>query len=210
MNGKQFYSYSQDVEDLVVFKYFQGRAPKHRFLVDVGACQKFGSNTWGFLEMGWRGVVIDADYTKNERLKEDAKELDVEVVMCGVSDHNCLMPLFENQNSGSSSFIPDWDCAGRTGRKMMVWMRTLPSILDEKNVPKDFDYLSIDTEGMDHLILVSLFETSEYRPQVIVTEQGTTPFEERNAFFAKHGYAFLQQTSVGGGIYSNLIYHRIR
>jgi FkbM family methyltransferase len=207
--NKQFFSYSQDLEDLVVLKYFQQHPPKYKFLVDVGACQKMGSNTWGFLEMGWRGVVIDADYTKTERLKEDAKGLDVEIVISGVSDRICEMPLFENQNSGSSSFIPDWDCAGRTGRKMMVWMRKLAHILDEKNVPKDFDYLSIDTEGMDHLILVALFEGSEYRPQIIVSELGTTPFEERNAFFAKFGYSFLRQTSVSGGIYSNLIYHRI-
>ncbi len=199
-------SFSQDKEDLVVWEYFQSQSPRNRFLVDVGACQKEQSNTWSILNEGWSGILIDADPEKEDWLKRDFAGMDVEIVICGVGDKDCQMDFHENKNSGSSSFLPTWDVEHRTGNIRQLRVRPLKDILSEYLVPEDFDYLSIDAEGMDSLILENLFETSDYRPGIIVTECGLVPVHERNEFFEKFGYELFRRTHVSGNWYSNLIY----
>ncbi len=205
-NTVEIQSMSHDREDLIVWDYFQKHLPRHRYLVDVGAAQKMLSNTWAILNQGWTGLLIDADPRTEELMRRDFSGMDVKIVICGVAHGEFEADFYDNKVRQSSSFVSSWDTAGRTGRKWKLRVRPLADILDEHLVPKDFDYLSVDTEGMDNLILSKMLNESHYRPQVIVTEKGKE--KNRTKFFEHFGYRLLAHTHKEAGLYSNLIYVR--
>lgn len=196
-------SLSQHGEYEIIVELFKEIGMTNKYLVDVGALGKFLSNTWDLLSQGgWKGLLIDADLSRRDIIRHEFEGMDVEVVGVGVSDFVGEMDFYLHNIIGHNSFVKGWYASTETGASIKVMVRPLADILTEKSVPFDFDFLSIDTEGMDERIIKKLFSSSEYRPRVIVTE--CTPYSGHGPLFGEYGYSLYRK--VGNKEYGNLIY----
>lgn len=197
-------NHSQHGEQPIILQYFQEHVPTHKILVDVGALGRMFSNSWALLTRGWHGILIDADPASYEVIKFEFSQQDVEVICVGVGDCECEMDFHLHSATGHNSFLPDWYPQTSMGQAIKQKVRPLADILAERKIPFDFDFLTIDTEGMDERIMRKFFAESEYRPHLVVTE--CTSYANPNQLFGEYGYRFL--TKTGNPEYGNLIYAR--
>jgi len=194
---------AQDHEDEIVLDYLsRNGGPRHRVLVDVGAYSKELSNSLSLLQSGWRGILLEADTDKSERLKKDFEGMDVEIIMQAVGDKDCIADFYVNIHPGGHSFMWGFNANQDKERVRKIRMRPLADILDEHDVPFDFDFLQVDTEGFDQKIILTLLDDKRYRPRVICMEFG---MEDPIPMLAERGYELLKQT-ITTGRYSNVIF----
>ena len=141
-------------------------------VVDVGARGRDRSNSFDLMEhFGWRGLLVEANPELHGAIDRDFARCDMQLVSCAVSDFNgrSTFTLGVNDDVSSlSAFASDgW---GATRGTVEVEVRRLPDILDEFEIPLDFDLLSLDIEGEDFKVLNDLVANSPYRPNWIVME----------------------------------------
>ena len=177
---------SEHGEWLVLDKLFKDRAPRNKFLVDVGAFGKELSNSYQFLVAGWKGLLLEPSPDRYRRCVVDFAGLNCELLplAAGLAPGRAL--LYLHTVAGHDSLLGDWYPS--TLGVGPVWVEVMPlyGLLEEREVNFDFDLLSIDTEGMDAAIMKDFFEESRYRPRVVVTE--VTSYHDVEGFFRGHGY----------------------
>ena len=183
---------SQHGTQKIIFKYFAEHPPAHNILVDVGAWGMEMSNTFALLELGWKGLLIDANPERLKNIRDDFAGLNVEILNVGCSDARGRFPFYFHKSETSNSFDPDWDAADKTGVSVSVEVFPLDTLLLERNFPFDFDLLSVDAEGMDEKILNKLFASSAYRPRLVVTE--IKSHSSPAVFFKRYGYTQYART----------------
>jgi len=85
---------------------------------------------------------------------------------------------------------------GKPGRVIQVKCRTLDSIVGELNVEPDF--LKIDVEGFEHLVLRGASRVlSSFRPRIVLEANPGAPGAEVTQILSKHGYGFQNITDRG-------------
>ncbi|MCP2732462.1 FkbM family methyltransferase, partial [Symplocastrum sp. BBK-W-15] len=97
-------SYSQEGEDMIISRFFEGK--KQGFYVDVGAHhpQRF-SNTYRFYLQGWRGINIDAMPGSMEIFnKIRANDINLEI---SISDCNQILTYYEFNEPALNGFCAD-------------------------------------------------------------------------------------------------------
>lgn len=194
--------YSQHGEQKILLEWFQRHGHTNKFLVDVGAFGKEISNTFGLLKYGWEGLLIEASNIRFRILVEDVHGLNARVVNCAAGNSAGKLPLYIHTVAGHDSFLKDWGHSELTGSAPLVPMYPLSEILRDWSVPENFDLLSIDTEGMDMMIMKKYFEDGLYRARVIVTEVESYP--DAVSFFKAAGYKHLKH--VGDPVFGNSIF----
>lgn len=196
---------SQHGEQPIIEAFFTLSPPKHHFLVDVGAFDITFSNTWALLFEGWSGILIEPNPRCAANLRKQFINLKVDILECAAADKTGPMDLHLHSEYGHDSLLLSWYPQDRTKATIKIQAYRLCEILASKNIPEDFDFLSIDTEGYDKIILTDLFSFSKYRPRLIITE--CTSWGEDQTLFLKHGYHFLKKT--GNPEYGNRIFARV-
>ena len=74
--------------------------------------------------------------------------------------------------------------------------RTLDSIVEELNIEPDF--LKIDVEGFEHLILSGASRVlSKFRPHIVLEANPGDPGRAMTQILSKHGYGFQNITDNG-------------
>jgi len=172
-DGYALKSYSQEGEDMILRRLFEKQ--QFGFYVDVGAHHPMRfSNTYFFYKKNWRGINIDAmpDSMKPfERIRP--RDINIEKP---VSDKKQVLTYYAFNEPALNGFSKELseqrDGQGNYFIKFTkdIETSTLEEILDE-NLPKnqDIDFLSIDVEGLDFMVLKSNnFE--KYKPKVILIE----------------------------------------
>ena len=166
-------SWSQEGEDFVLFKLFDGK--DNGFYIDVGAHHPLRfSNTYKFYKLGWRGINIDAmpdsmDQFKNIR----PRDINIEKP---ISDRKQILTYYAFNEPAYNSFskeladkrIKQENCFIEFTKDIET--NTLEDILD-KYLPSNqlIDFLTIDVEGLDFQVIKSNnFE--KYRPNIILIE----------------------------------------
>ena len=195
-------NYSQHGDQEVIFNYLQEHPPTNKILVDVGAFGRDMSNTFALLELGWRGLLIEANPERVKIIEKEFAGLDVEILNMAISDEEGEMPLHLHSELGHDSLDPKWYPQDKTNESIMIKTSPLEKVLKTKKIPRKFDLLSVDTEGWDERIMTHLLNESTYRPTIIVTE--CTSYKNASALFEPHGYRLLAQT--GNPEYGNLIF----
>ena len=137
----------------------------------------------------------------NEKTK-DFEGMNVEIIMHAVGDKDCVADFYVNVHPGGHSFMWGFNANQDKERVRKIRMRPLADILDEHDVPIDFDFLQVDTEGFDQKIILTLLDGKRYRPRVICMEFG---MEDPIPMLAERGYELLKQT-ITIGRYSNVIF----
>lgn len=174
-------SYSQEGEDLILWRLFEGKSVG--FYIDVGAHHpKRFSNTYLFYKKGWSGINIDAMPGSMEAFdKERPRDINIEVP---ISDKPKLLTYYAFNEPALNGFSQGLSKArdGLNDYKIIftkeIETQTLDSLL-EKKLPKDqeIDFLTIDVEGLDLQVLKSI-NLEKYKPAIILVEILGSVFEE--------------------------------
>jgi hypothetical protein len=130
--------YSQHGEDGILEELLKRLNITNGWVCEFGAWDGIHlSNTFSLIEKGFQGVFIEGD---NEKFKDLLKTVD---------KFNNIIPI----NKYVSHISDD--------------NNSLDSILENTDIPKNFDILSIDIDSFDYQIWDSL---QNYRPKIVVIE----------------------------------------
>lgn len=174
LSGPMFYgrkSFAQEGEDLVVDRFMTQR---NGFYIDIGCHHPFRfSNTYFFYKKGWRGICIDPlPGTVKLFNKWRPRDITFEVGISGTPSvlnyymfnepalNTCSEPLAKKRITDSKYKLM---------HVKQVNTQSLASILENQNMPKTIDLLSIDCEGLDLEILKSN-NWQKFKPKMIIVE----------------------------------------
>lgn len=163
------YSDKSNGSDLFVLELLKGK--KGGYFIEAGAIDGIQNSNTYLLEhdYGWRGLCVEPDPQLFEKLRKNRK--------C-----DCVNACLDETN-GTAEFMGG--CRGWGGitkhlvkSKSKKWSQgvplkvksvTLTDLLKQYRAPAVIDYLSLDTEGAEYVILKS-FAFDQYRFQVISIE----------------------------------------
>ena len=146
-------SYSQEGEDMILRRIFEGR--KEGFYVDVGAYHPIlYSNTYFFYRLGWRGINIEPN-PEYIRLFHKYRTRDINLP-AGISDVPTDRTYYMFNEPALNTF--EENIAKRPTRneekyypigETVIKTQLLETVLQE-NLPenKNIDFLSVDVEGL--------------------------------------------------------------
>ncbi|GAB4401192.1 MAG: hypothetical protein OHK0053_23580 [Microscillaceae bacterium] len=165
-------SFSQEGEDLIIKRYFEGKKTE-LFYVDAGAHHPFRySNTAIFYKTGSRGINIDADIDAIELFfKERPRDINIH---SGVGLKEGSQKFYEFKEKALSTFSPEIyqervDKGFAINRIVNVSIQSIEKILSGINLNLEIDFLNIDIEGFDFEALQSN-NWDKYRPKLILIE----------------------------------------
>lgn len=170
-------SYSQEGEDMVIRGFYEGKKRYKGFYVDVGAHHPYRfSNTMYFYRKGWRGINIEPSPEAMKWFKFfRRKDTNLNI---GISDSPQELTYYcfnEPALNGFSKEISE----KRDGLKSRYHLlKTIPvPTLPLKEVFANhigqetfIDFLSIDAEGFDLVVLKSN-DWSRFRPGFVLVEE---------------------------------------
>ena len=164
-------SFSQEGEDMVIRKEFQGKL--NGFYIDIGAYHpKKYSNTYYFYSKGWRGINVDATPGSMDSFKKERpNDINLEVA---ISNSKSVLTYYTFNEPALNTFSQEL-AAIRDGvnsfivtSKTQIQTYSLEEILD-KHLPSniEIDFLDVDVEGFDYQVLSSN-NWNKYRPKLIL------------------------------------------
>lgn len=172
-DGYAIKSYSQEGEDMILYRIFEGR--ESGFYVDIGAHHpKRFSNTYFFYKRGWCGINIEPNSEASKLFKKyRANDINIEL---GVSDQAGELVYFMFNEPALNSFDKDLSEKRASGTNYYIIDRKkikvdrLETILSG-HLPKNvsIDFMCIDAEGYDLNILKSN-DWELYRPKCLLVE----------------------------------------
>lgn len=166
-------SYSQEGEDLILYRIFEGK--KEGFYVDVGAHHPFRfSNTFLFYKMGWKGINIDAN-PESIRLLNKFRKRDININL-GVGEKEGILNYYMFNEPALNTFDEDL-AKQRNGSGEYRLTKTIPiKVMPLREVLNEYlptnttiDFMTIDCEGMDFEVLRSN-DWDKFRPNVLLVE----------------------------------------
>ena len=147
-------------EDAVLEGYFKGRGPG--FFVDVGAADGVdNSNTFNLAQRNWKGILIEpnpSDYQKLCNLYSNNPRFTILNMAVYSSPGEKTFYYERGQSSTLSKEFRDRviNIHKAKYQETIVKCDTLISILDGYACPKTIDFMSVDAEGVDMIVLKSM------------------------------------------------------
>ena len=201
LDGYAIKSYSQEGEDMILKRLFGGQ--KFGFYVDVGAHHpKRFSNTYYFYKKGWSGINIDA--MPGSMIAFDKfrpRDINIEKP---ISDKKQILTYYAFNEPALNTFSKELAVEYEKENYFIKFTRdiettTLEDILD-RNLPRnqDIDFLSVDVEGLDLMVLRSNnFE--KYKPKIVLIEILGNSFSEIENnkiadYLRQYGYSIFAKT----------------
>ena len=148
---------SQLRQDLFVLYHYQDTPG---FFVEFGGLDGIDTSNTYLLEKdhGWKGIIVEPlPRFKDDLLKNRSCTVDLR---CLYSSSNALVTLGEVENFPAISTLLEvkdqenmWKERRQNPFEHEVLTVSLDDLLDQHNAPDQIDYLSIDTEGSEFIIL---------------------------------------------------------
>ncbi|MBM9614408.1 FkbM family methyltransferase [Desulfobulbus rhabdoformis] len=167
-------SFSQEGEDLVLNRFFEGKGEKNGFYIDIGAHHPIRfSNTYLFYRNGWRGINVDAtpgSMNIFKRLRPEDINLE-----CAISDSRGKLPYYMFKEPALNTFSSELaEKYINRGQPLLtrqdLELQTLGNLLDENlKSNQKIDFMSVDVEGYD-LQVLKANNWEKYRPTIILIE----------------------------------------
>jgi len=198
-------TYSMNQEDVYINKFFENK--KNGYFVDVGCFHPMRiNNTYLLYKKGWRGINIDISQFSID-LFNYLRPKDVNI-LCGISDKNGNQKVYYQKEFSVLSTLKKKSAEahfqGKIKTKTLKCLRLHEVIKNTKFKNRPIDFLNIDIEGFDEIVLNS-FEFDMYQPRLICAEDESPnkKFNETNLFkiLKPKGYEHLWS-----GIFSHLFY----
>ena len=148
-----------------------------RSIVEVGAHDGVSMSTsLPLAQAGWDGLLFEPHPEIFERLAfvhgmnpniycvqgACGAERGTMPLHIGVGDNTMLSSLVSDEN--------DFTARARSGRTVEVRVYRLRDVLREREWPRDYGVLLVDTEGFDAAVLAAA-GLDEWRPRIIITEE---------------------------------------
>ena len=192
--------YGQHLEDKFIETLFPNVS--NGVCIEVGAYDGISlSNTLLFEKKGWRALCIEPISTAFEKCKNIRKEC----IQCCISERDTEERLFTifhlNDNlCAISSLEPDQRLIEShkhlitNTSSCMVKVRSLNSLFQEINFPKNIDFISIDTENTELDVLKGI-DLNVYNVKLFVIENNfNEPFCEE--YLSQYGYKKINRVAV--------------
>jgi hypothetical protein len=178
---------------------------KNGFYIDVGSHHpKRFSNTYYFYKLGWRGINIDAmpgSMTIFDLMRP--RDINLEIP---ISNTNEELTYYQFNEPALNTFSQEL-AKSRDDRYEKYFIisenrlqpRRLEDVLDEHlPVEQKINFLTIDVEGLDYDVLVSL-NLSKYKPELILIEALENDYLKITespvyGLLKSHGYQILAKT----------------
>lgn len=205
-------SYSQEGEDLILNRIFDGK--ENGFYIDVGAHHPVRfSNTYFFYKKNWCGINIEPNPNVVSIFKA-ARLRDINLQV-GVSDSTQTLKYYYFDEPALNTFDADIvEDRLRNTQYKVIKVENIPMLrLDEilaAYVPigQKIDFLSIDVEGFDFMVLKSN-NWSKFRPTCVLVEVLNSTLEkimgsDIHIYMKNNSYSLLSRT------YNTLIYKNDR
>lgn len=165
--------YSHHNEDEFLQKYF---GESTGFFVDIGANDGVShSNTRQLFDRGWSGVCVEPDPAAFASLHMNypCSQLQVRVVHAAITDHLGPVTFYQHPDKPlwelNTAHKPWVDRLVNEGFVPRFNELTVQSMrLQDLGLPQKFEFMSVDTEGGDLLILGTLDDTVQ--PRLICAE----------------------------------------
>jgi len=195
-------SFSQEGEDILLRSFFDELPPDHRgFYVDVGAHHPFRfSNTYYFYRKGWRGINIDATPGSMQPFRKfRTRDVNVEL---GVGGERSKMTFYRFNEPALNTFDKSIAAEknGKSGYNVIeeatIEVDRLEAILDQYLDPNvKIDFLTIDVEGLDYIVLCSN-NWSKYRPAFVLVESPSMDerTQQTESYLESKGYKLVART----------------
>jgi FkbM family methyltransferase len=185
-------------EDVSIVKFF----PKNEkgFFVDVGCFHPIKyNNTYRLYKKGWRGINIDIDAIKIEGFNW-VRPKDQNICVA-VSQEEGEVSYWSNGFYTPTITLDENFAKSKEGKKYQYIKKTtkskpLTQIIDESSFAnRRIDFLTIDVEGFDHEVLLSL-DFEKYSPKLIAFESQMNRFsdiieEDSYKFLMSKGYELV-------------------
>tara|TARA_Y100000591_G_scaffold331985_1_gene367702 strand:- start:1104 stop:1706 length:603 start_codon:yes stop_codon:yes gene_type:complete len=162
-------SKSQFGQDINIIKYFKEK--KNGFFIELGAIDGvFHSNTY-LLEKkyNWNGVLIEADPRYKDALLNSERECFKLTDIAVYNEDNKEIEFTVNNIKGWSGIKSSLPSREHNNQIIKVKTKTLTTILNEVNAPKNIDLLSLDVEGGEINVLKGL-DLEKYKIKMILIE----------------------------------------
>ncbi|MBQ7576901.1 MAG: FkbM family methyltransferase [Synergistaceae bacterium] len=167
-------TYSQFGEDCIIRAIFECLGIEKPSYIDIGANDPFlRSNTALFYDQGSRGINIEPNPILFKRI-ESARKEDINI-MAGIGESDSVMQFYLMDADTLSTFSKQEAESYRDNHgfniigTINVNVITLKSIIDKYCAGVFPDFMSLDTEGLDEIILRTLKDCPSL-PKVICTE----------------------------------------
>lgn len=192
-------SYSQEGEDLVIKRYFEGEKTQ-LYYVDVGAHHPFRfSNTAIFYQNASNGINIEANkdlMSAFEKYRPRDSNLNF-----GVGKQAESLDFYGFQETALSTFSQAvYEERLRKGIPLKaVWqvpVKPLREILADHAKSKKIDFLTIDVEGVEFEVLQSN-DWDTFRPQLVLVEMKDFTGIDKDpvsVYLKEKGYIFFAKT----------------
>lgn len=188
------HSRAQLLQDLYVLYALGGK--DGGYFVEFGAADGVNLSNTFMLEQiqNWSGIIADPNPVWRQSLHKNRH--------CNI-DHRCVwsrsgetLPFIVTTNYPEISTLAKFKESDSHGNAraakfdtVMVETVSLNDLLIAHNAPRDFDYLSIDTEGSEFDIL-DAFDLRRFRPKIITVEHNYVNDRrgKMHALLLSHGY----------------------
>jgi FkbM family methyltransferase len=160
------------------------------YFVDIGACYPFKLSNTSYLESkwDWTGLLIEPNPTLASQLQTYRTSKVLNLAVGQPSQIDLSISTNPEYSSVLAQNRKKHNLYESTGEILSVSCKTLQCILGENNVPRYFDYLSIDVEGMEMDVLES-GDWEKWRPNFISIEHNFTNTRHNiKLFLEKVGY----------------------
>ncbi len=193
--------YSQNSEQDIILTHFNGRIGT---FLDLGAFDGIRlSNVRALAELGWSGVMVEPSPGVFIKLKENYKDFPlIELYECAVGDVTAELPFQNNENAVGSFHKHEtkrWEGV-ETFDEIPVQCIEINELI-AKSKYKQFDFISIDCEGVDYDIAIRLNYDTLGTKMVCIEFNGVDQ-ARYDAIFLKFGFKLLHKNA------ENLIYAR--
>lgn len=159
-------SYAQSYEDLEIEKIFNDKNDG-RYLEIGGYHPTRLSNTYRFYKKGWTGVIIEPNpEVKNIFNKIRPKD---KLLSFGISDDGTKLKYYRFLIPALNTFSKIEARKNIKKGHNLVGEEMILTKRIENVVTENFDFVSIDTEGLDEVILKS-WPWKKFKPKVICVE----------------------------------------
>lgn len=147
--------------------------------VEIGANDgKIASNTWGLAKRGWKGWMAEPVPDLAEQCRKNHRQHpNVEIIETAIADSGTreitlhLAGVLTTANNDLRKEYENirWAKSHIQRKSVKVRCCSLDEFLAENAVPRDFDVLVVDVEGLESSVFSS-FDVNYWRPKMIVVE----------------------------------------
>jgi FkbM family methyltransferase len=205
-NKKMYKDYSQHGEQKIILDYFKDIDVNNLRFLDIGANDGVSfSNTYALALSGWSGALIEPSKMAFDKLEENYKEnKSVNLYNVGISNKTEKMKFYESRNwvnaDAPVSVLSSLDESHKDKFIGMNWEETqcdFVTWIDFKNKyginSEAFDFISIDCEGHDLIVLDQIKEILD-RTKIVCVESSNSQDSNLNNILKSNGFELMNET----------------